>query len=82
MTELRQKALSRAAKALIEEREIAKRDYERLQRRREEIVSRTVRNEERRARFVRRIDGDIGEAHRRMVMAEANLEGMGITCEN
>lgn len=60
---------------LTNEHDAARREYERLQRRREEIASRKVRNEEMRDRFLLRMDVEIAEAHERMVSAEILLEG-------
>lgn len=60
---------------LTTERDAARRENERLQRRREEIANRAVRNEEMRGRFLLRLDGEIAEAHERMVSAEILLEG-------
>lgn len=54
-----------------EEKEIA-----RLKKRRAEIEARPVRDEQRRERFLRRLDAEISKAVSMKVMAEANLEGI------
>ena len=68
--------LEKQIKAARAEAEKAMREYQRLQRRREELMDRPVRDEARRGRFVRRLDDDIRDAHKKLVMAEANLEGL------
>lgn len=73
--------LEKQIKAARAEAEKAVREYERLQKRREQLLAVKVRNEARRGRFVRRLDNDIRDAHKRLVMAEANLEGLIGTAE-
>lgn len=69
MTDLQQQIKTACAEAAR-----AEQAYSRLQRRREEIMARKVRDEARRGRFVRRLDDDIADAHKRLLLAEANLE--------
>lgn len=71
MTDLQQQIKTARAEAAT-----AERAYSRLQRRREEIMARKVRDEARRGRFVRRLDDDIADAHKRLILAETNLEGL------
>lgn len=71
MTDLQQQI-----KTARDEAARAERAYSRLQRRREEIMARKVRDEARRGRFIRRLDDDIADAHKRLILAEANLEGL------
>lgn len=54
-----------------EEKEIA-----RLKKRRAEMAARPVRDEQRRERFLRRLDAEISKAVGMKIMAEANLEGI------
>lgn len=55
-----------------EEKEIA-----RLKKRRATLEARTVRDEKRKQRFLRRLDQEINVAIGMKIMAEANLEGLG-----
>ena len=68
--------LNKQIKAARRDLERAERDYARLQHRREEIMARPARDEARRGRFIRRIDGEIAAAHGRVINAEACLEGL------
>ena len=65
------------AEALKEQAE-ARAEYERLQRRWHEIHDRQCRDENRKARFLKRLDDEIAGAHHRMVMADANVEGLSL----
>lgn len=68
--------LNKQIKAARAEAAQAERDYVRLQRRRDEIMARPALNEARRGRFIRRLDEDIAHAHKRLTLAEMNLEGL------
>lgn len=59
---------------LLKERDLAERDYRHLLERRNDLAARTVRNEERRARFLIRIDRDIADAHDKLVALDMALE--------
>lgn len=56
------------------ERAIAERDYTHLVDRRNELATRTVRNEDRRQRFLLRIDRDIADAHDKLASIDFALE--------
>ncbi|MBQ9720565.1 MAG: hypothetical protein IJV64_07715 [Oscillospiraceae bacterium] len=64
-------------RAALAERDTAEREYLRMLRRREEIAGRDVLNEDRRSRFLLRLDREIAEGHERMVRAQLALEGYG-----
>ena len=59
---------------LLKERAIAERDYMHLIDRRNDLATRAVRNEDRRARFLVRIDRDIADAHDKLVSLDMALE--------
>lgn len=54
------------------------REIARLEKRREEVLSKRVRDEARRRRFVARIDHEIEEARKLLAVAEGNLMGLGV----
>ena len=54
------------------------REIARLEKRREEVLSKRVRDEARRRRFVVRIDHEIEEARKLLAVAEGNLMGLGV----
>ena len=64
-------------RAALNERDTAEREYRRMLMRREEIANRKVRDEERRGRFLLRLDREIAEGYDRMVRAQLALEGWG-----
>lgn len=57
------------------------REIARLEKRREEVLSKPVRDEARRRRFVKRIDHEIEEARKLLAVAEGNLMGLGVELE-
>lgn len=59
---------------LLKERAIAERDYTHLIDRRSDLATRAVRNEDRRQRFLLRIDRDIADAHDKLVSLDMALE--------
>lgn len=65
----------REYRQLVEDRAIAEREYARLCERRQELLTRKVRNEERRTRFLLRLDRDIVDAHDRLASLNLALEG-------
>ena len=71
-----QPALSRALAEALKEQAEARAESERLQRRWHEIHDRQCRDENRKARFLKRLDDEMAGAHHRMVMADANVEGL------
>lgn len=71
-----QRALKRQIEATRREAATAATEYHRLQMRWHDIAGRKVLNEERRQRFLKRVDDELAAAHHRLVMAEANLEGL------
>ena len=58
------------------------REIARLEKRREEVLSKRVRDEARRRRFVKRLDHEIEEARKLLAVAEGNLLGMGVEIGN
>ena len=65
----------REYRQLVEDRTIAEREYARLCDRRQELLARKVLNEERRTRFLLRLDRDIVDAHDRLASLNLALEG-------
>ena len=57
------------------------REIARLEKRREEVLSKRVRDDARRRRFVARIDHEIEEARKLLAVAEGNLLGLGVDLE-
>lgn len=60
---------------LKQDRAQAEREYRRMLERRNEIAAKQVRDEDRRARFLLRIDRDIQEMHQQIVKLDLALEG-------
>ena len=77
MNERKRAAQLEERRRLRNDRDAAERKYNRLMARRDELATRPVLNEDRRTRFLTRIDNDIREAHRQLQLAEMALEGAG-----
>ena len=58
------------------ERDAIVRELARMEKRREELEAREVKSPERKARFIRRLDGEIRQHRERLEMLEANIAGM------
>lgn len=58
------------------ERDVIRRELSRMEERRKELEGREVKNPERKARFIRRLEGEIRQHRERLEMLEANIAGM------
>lgn len=65
---------ARALESARQKWQHAQAEVKRMTARREEIAARSVRDEARKLRFLRRIDRDIAQAREALIVAEADLE--------
>lgn len=66
----------RQLNSMKRERDALYRELERMYKRREELENRVVRREDRKRRFIARLDGEIRERRERVGLLEANIAGM------
>lgn len=66
----------RQLNSMKRERDALYRELERMYHRREELESRVVKREDRKRRFIARLDGEIRERRERVGLLEANIAGM------
>ena len=66
----------RQLNSMKRERDALYRELERMYQRREELESRVVKREDRKRRFIARLDGEIRERRERVGLLEANIAGM------
>ena len=66
----------RQLNSMKRERDVIARELSRMEKRREELEAREVKCPERKARFIRRLDGEIRQHRERLEMLEANIAGM------
>lgn len=77
-----EKTQKQAIKDLKRQRAHALREIDRLEKRKAEVLSKRVRDEARRRRFVKRLDHEIADARKLLAVAEGNLMGMGVEIED
>ena len=77
MNERKRAARLEERRRLRNDRDAAEREFRRLVKRRDELAARHVLNEDRRTRFLVRINANIDAAHRKLQEAEMALEGAG-----
>lgn len=73
-----EKAQKQEIRELKDKRAYEIAEIKRLEARKAEVLSKRVRDEARRRRFVARIDHEIEEARKQLAVAEGNLMGLGV----
>lgn len=77
-----EKAQKQEIRELKDKRAYEIAEIKRLEARKAEVLSKRVRDEARRRRFVARLDDEIEEARKQMAVAEGNLMGLGVDIGN